>query len=270
MDNSDLGNRQKFYEGLTDTHLMPLVPVMVRLDGRCFSRFTKDLERPYDKRFSDLMIETARFLVKETNARISYTQSDEISLVLLNERFDSELFMGGRSFKMISIMSAITTAFFNRNLPKYLPEKIDGMPVFDCRVWNVPSKTEAVNALIFREQDATRNSISMAAQSQFSHNQLMNKSCDQMQEMLFQEKGINWNDYPSFFKRGTYVQKYKIERPFTAEEIEKLPSKHNARNDPDLKVMRSEIRVIELPIMTKIINREEVVFDGAEPIVKVE
>ena len=129
----------------------------------------------------------------------------------------------------------------------------------------MPNKTEAVNVLIWRELDATRNSISMAAQSQFSHNQLMKKSCNEMQEMLFQEKNINWNDYPDFFKRGTYIRRKEVSTPFTAEEIEKLPLKHNARTNPGLVVVRHVVDSISLPPLTKISNREDVVFNGAEP-----
>ena len=127
---------------------------MIRLDGKSFSTFTKGLKRPYDERLSNLMVETTKFLVKETNACCGYTQSDEITLVLYTEEKNSKLYFGGRLFKITSTLSAKPSVFFNRELPKYLPEKTDAIPTFNCRVWQVPSLIEAANVLLWREQDA--------------------------------------------------------------------------------------------------------------------
>jgi tRNA(His) 5'-end guanylyltransferase len=79
------------------------------------------------------------------------------------------------------------------------------MPRFDARVYVVPTLEEAVNSFLWREQDATKNSITMAASAYYSHNELMNKNGSEKQEMLFQ-KEVNWNDYPTFFIRVSYVQ----------------------------------------------------------------
>ena len=180
METVNLGQRMKDYESMGEGNLLPLIPVVARLDGRAFHTFTSGLERPYDKRLTDLMVATTRFLVEETNARIGYTQSDEITLIWLADTYDGSIFMGGRAFKMISLLAAMATGFFNRHLGEFLPEKKDQLPMFDCRVWNVPTLMEACNVLVWREQDATRNSIQMAGQSQFSHTQLLNKSCDEI------------------------------------------------------------------------------------------
>jgi tRNA(His) 5'-end guanylyltransferase len=265
-DKDSLGDRMKFYEGngVGEQRLIPMVPVLARLDGKAFHTFTRGLRRPFDQRLSNLMVDTTKFLVAETNAKVGHTQSDEITLVWLTDSYDSEMYFDGRIQKLVSILAARCSVFFNRELAARIPEKADAFPVFDCRVWNVPNKTEAINALIWRQNDATRNSISMAAQANFSHKQLQGKSCDEMQKMLFQEKGINWNDYPDFFKRGTFVQRRTVVRPFTTDEIDKLPPKHEARRNPDLKIERSEIRVVEWPQLTKVINREDLVFSGAD------
>lgn len=138
--------------------------------------------------------------------------------------------------------------------------------MFDCRCFSVPNRSEAINAILWREQDATRNSIQMLAQSQFSHNALHGLSCNELQELLWSEKKINWNDLDSRLKRGTYVQKRRVERAFTADEIDRLPLKHAARTDPELKVVRREVLTLEMPILTKVINKEEVFFYGADPI----
>lgn len=264
--NDDLGDRMKFFEGMVASNkLMPLLPVLIRLDGVCFHSFTKGLKRPYDERLSRMMIDTTKFLVSETNARLGYTQSDEITLLLYSEDYKSQIYYDAKISKIMSILAAKTSVFFNNLCAKALPEKAEKYPVFDCRVWNTPNKTEAVNTIVWREQDATRNSISMAAQAYYSHNQLQGRSCPDMQELLFQ-KGINWNDYPSFFKRGTYIQRKTVEKPFDIEELERLPPKHAARLNPDFKVARREITEIELPPITKITNRVAVCFDGEDPI----
>ena len=83
-----------------------------------------------------------------------------------------------------------------------------------------------------------------------------------MQEKLWQESGINWNGYPDHFKRGTYVARWKITKPFTPEEISQLPEKHHARLNPDLLVERSQIEVLNLPTITQVTNRVEVLFLG--------
>lgn len=106
-----------------------------------------------------------------------------------------ETLFKGKVFKLTSILASLSTGFFNKNISNFLPEKSDLMPVFDCRVFNLPNVSEVVNYFNWREQDATKNSISMAAQAFYSHKELMGKNGSQKQEMLFQ-KGVNWNDYP--------------------------------------------------------------------------
>lgn len=261
----DLGDRMKWYEGLgpASTFLLPLQPVVIRLDGARFHTFTRKLERPFDSRLSELMMLTTEFLVGLTNARIGYTQSDEISLVLYTEDFASKVYFEGKVGKILSVLASETSVFFNKKLTEFLPEKAHLSPVFDCRVWNVPNQIEAVNALLWRELDATKNSISMAARAYFSHKQLHGKNGSEMQEMLFQNHKINWNDYPTFFKRGTYVQRKKVQRQLTPEELAKMPVHIHPISDV---VERSVIKRLNLPPMNKIANREGVVFKAEEPL----
>ena len=266
MKNDQFGDRMKMYENQTcGIKLIPRIPVIARLDGKGFSKFTKGLKRPYDERLSNLMVETTKYLVKETNANCGYTQSDEITLVWYTDKVDSSIYFDGRLFKMIGDLSAMASVFFNRELGKYLPEKVDKMPRFDARVYNVPTLEEAVNSFIWREMDATKNSISMAASEYYSHKELMGKNGSEKQEMLFR-KGVNWNNYPSFFKRGTYIQRKKVLKPFTSEEIEKLPTKHNARKDPNFMVERWVIDKINLPPILKVDNKIDVIIYGKEPV----
>jgi len=244
--------------------LLPLLPVCIRLDGNNFSKFTRGLVRPYDKRLSGLMVELTNYLVAETGATIGYTQSDEISLICHSDNFKSQTYFDGRIQKLQSILAAKASVFFNKKLSSYIPEKAILSPVFDCRVWNVPNKIEAANTLLWREQDATRNSITMAAQEYYSHNQLFKKSTKDMQAMLL-AKDVNWNDYPAFFKRGSFVQRRKVQRKMSVEELSKLPEKHEARQNPDFEVERTEVVVIDMPPFGQVINRVGVVFDGEEP-----
>ena len=81
-----------------------------------------------------------------------------------------------------------------------------------------------------------------------------------MQEMLT-GIDVNWNDYPTFFKRGTYVGRRKRSRKFTPEEIEKLPQQHEARKNPDLEIVRTDIEVLDLPPIRGIKNKKELLFD---------
>ena len=263
-DKDPLGDRMKFYERIEcGRKFMPLLPIVARIDGKCFSGLTKPLDRPYDERFSEIMRKTTRLLVEETGAKIGYQQSDEITLVFNSDDMKTQVYFNGKIQKMVSILASAATAYFNsQNHPK-----IKKLGMFDARAWIVPNKMEATNAILWRESDATKNSVSMAARAYYSHNQIHGKTSAQMQEMLF-EKGVNWNDYPDYFKRGSYFQKKKTKRTFTSEEIESLPEKHAAKLNPDLVVERTEIRNLDMPIFSKIANRIGVVFYGEDPIVE--
>ena len=263
MKKDDLGNRMKMYEGIEAARrLIPRLPICVRIDGRAFHTFTKGLKRPYDERLMHCMLETTRFLVKEANASVGYTQSDEINLVLFSDDLKSQPLFDGRVQKLVSVLASAATMKFCRLLMEHLPEKADKTVMFDARVWSVPSLEEAANVLVWRELDATRNSIQSAAGAYYSHKQLHKKNTSEMQELLFQ-KGINWNDYPAKFKRGSYFQRRKVQRTLTAEEIERIPRSH--RPEPGQVVERTEILPLELPPLRKVKNRVDVLFFGATP-----
>ena len=264
--NDSFGDRMKYYEKQTDIRFLPLIPVMARVGGRCFSRFTRDMARPYDVRMHFCMLNTALKLAEETNACMTYTQSDEITLAWLSTSYESQIWFDGRHSKMVSQLGSLATLFFYREVGHKFPEEyLNRLPTFDARVWQVPSTVEGANVFLWREWDATKNSISMAAQAYYSTKQLHGKNSSEKQEMLFQ-KGVNWNDYPDWFKRGVYIQRRTVLKPFTADEIEKLPARHNARLNPALKVERSEFRPLDMPRFASVLNREEVVFNGEEPL----
>src|SRR5574343_461038 len=127
-------------------------PLIARLDGRAFHSFTRGLQRPFDAALTQLMQETTQRLVKETNALIGYTQSDEITLIWYEaEETPSDYIFGGRCQKLNSILASTATGYFVKRLPELLPEKKHLNPVFDCRVWQVPSIRDAYLALLWRE-----------------------------------------------------------------------------------------------------------------------
>lgn len=260
-----MGDRMKVYEMLeAGRKFLPLLPIVARLDGKGFSKLTRGLARPYDERLSRLMVETVKYLVQETSAVCGYTQSDEITLAWYSDTTEGQIYFDGRIQKMVSVLAAKCSVRFNALLPVFVPEKGGQEPVFDCRVWQLPTLEEGANAFLWRERDATRNSISMAAQQLYPHKQLMGKTSSEKQEMLFQ-KGISWNDYPDFFKRGSYIQRRVVKSRLTVEDLVKLPPLHNARKNPDLEIERTEYRRIDMPSFNRVTNRVGVIFFGEEP-----
>lgn len=261
-----LGDRMKFYEGMeAERRFLPMLPVIARVDGRSFHNFTRGMTRPYDATFTRMMVDTTIALVRETNAAMGYTQSDEITLAWHSEDTRSQIWFDGRVAKMTSQIAAQATLCFYRQVLLRMPEMADRLPTFDGRVWQVPNRAEGANAFLWREWDATKNSISMAAQAHFSPRELHGKHGGQMKDMLM-DKGINWNDYPAFFKRGTYVQRREAMIPFSVDELEKLPPKHDARSNPGLLVLRSKWEEIEMPPLATVRNKEGVIFAGETPL----
>lgn len=255
-----LGDRMKMYEGIEcDRKFMPGLPIVSRLDGRNFSKFTAGLDRPFDSRLHECMVRTTKYLVDHTVATCGYTQSDEITLV-----WGDNPWFDGRIFKMTSQLAAQATLFFFTSLSELIPEYAKKMPTFDARVWSMPNKKEATNVFLWRELDATKNSISMAAQHYFSHKKLHGKNSNEKQDMLM-SCGVNWNDYPESFKRGTYILRRTHERKFTEEEILVLPDYHEAKKNPEILVKRQYLSVENLPIFGTILNREQVIFENAIP-----
>lgn len=264
--NDALGDRMKVYElAEAGRRFMPLLPIVARIDGRCFSVFTNGMKRPFDPEMTAMMVATTVELVSETNASMGYTQSDEITLAWHSTDPKSQVWFDGRVAKMTSQLGALATLYFYRLVVKRMPDYAEKLPTFDARVWQVPNRTEGANVFLWREWDATKNSLTMAASELYSHKELHGKNGADKHEMLF-AKGINWNDYPAAFKRGTYVQRRRVLRPFTADELEKLPPKHEARANPDLVVERWRIAPLDMPIFGSVENREDVIFEGAEPV----
>lgn len=227
-----LGTRMKEqYEIRTKTFLPRRTYTIIRLDGVAFHTYTRGLKRPYDDGLIADMNETAKYLCEKIQgAKFAFVQSDEISIFLTDfEKNETDAWFDGEVQKIVSVSAAIATAKFNqlrlwRKLQESGLEKneISGTDIsmqietqklayFDSRVYTIPDPIEVGNYFVWRQADCTRNSITMAAQSVYSHKELEGKNSNEKQEMLFQ-KGINWNDYPVRFKRGGFI--CKIEKEF--------------------------------------------------------
>ncbi len=200
MKKDSLGDRMKGYESITQTKLMNRTPVIIRLDGKAFHTFTRGLKKPFDTNLNLAMVETMRRLCESIQgAMFGYTQSDEISILIQDwASFDTDGWYDYKIQKMVSVAASIATATFN-SVYKH-PTK-DTLALFDARIFNVPFE-EVTNYFIWRQQDAVRNSINSLAQAHFSHKALQNLNVSQVHDKLMLEKGINWNDIPTKFKRG--------------------------------------------------------------------
>lgn len=207
MDKTALGNRMKGYEAVSKSKLLRRTPVIIRLDGKAFHTWTRQLSKvdksldiePYSGVMHSLMRKTTRYLMDNIqNAVFAYSQSDEIS-ILLNDwkRLTTDQWFDGNIQKITSISASLATASFNQGTDL-------STALFDARVFNVP-KEEVVNYFVWRQQDATRNSINMLGQFYFSHKQLHGKNVSQVQDMLMESHQQNWNAKDTWKKRGFCV-----------------------------------------------------------------
>ena len=202
MKRDTLGDRMKAdYENRTRFLLPRRTYTVIRVDGKAFHTYTRDCRRPFDEDLMSAMDAAMSGLCTNIEgARLGYVQSDEISIIVTDfGSTQTEAWFDGNVQKIASITASMATAHFNR---ARLAQGCDGMATFDSRVFTIPDPGEVENYLIWRQQDATRNSISMTAQAYFSHIELQGKSSNELQEILWQERGINWNDMPAGFKRG--------------------------------------------------------------------
>lgn len=233
-----LGDRMKGYENITRNYLTRRIPAIIRLDGKAFHTFTKGMVKPFDPVMTQAMQQTMKFLCENIQGCIlSYTQSDEITLVLTDyDTIKTDAWFNYNIQKVVSIAASMATLAFNRefviahgdwfsksfddgtsNQPGFL--QLDDLytskrhrAMFDARVFSIP-KEEVCNCLIWRQQDATRNSIEAVGQAFFSQRQLHKKNQSDIQEMLWSQHGVNWNDFPTELKRGSCCIKQCIQTP---------------------------------------------------------
>lgn len=230
MDKTSLGDRMKNnYENISRYYLTRRTPVIIRIDGKAFHTFTRGFKKPFDDILVKSMQETMKYLCENIQGCVlGYTQSDEISLVLTDyTELTTDAWFGNNLQKMCSVSASMATLAFNKafndNIVKYIDGRLDADrgitddlteytkilinarnkgAMFDSRAFSIP-KEEVCNYFIFRQQDATRNSIQSVGQANFSDKELHKKSTKDIQDMLMTQKGINWNDYAATLKRGS-------------------------------------------------------------------
>lgn len=278
----DLGDRMKsYYEDRTRISLPRRTNTIIRIDGKAFHTYTRGLPRPFDQELIDDMNATTKFLCENIqNAKFGYVQSDEISIVLTDyDKLTTDAWFDGNIQKMVSIAASLATSKFNQlrtervlrknpitissgnGLDEILKNYVK-LAQFDARVFTIPNEEEVINYFIWRQQDATRNSIQAVAQSLYSHKELNGKTTDQLQELIFQ-RGQNWNDYPVGQKRGRVVVRREVDLPTTKEIYEKAKDKTSfvidrsaddydfELNNAKYKIRRNQWVIIDPPIFTQ-------------------
>ena len=218
-----LGNRMKKYEAVPKNVLMCRTPVAIRVDGKAFHTFTKQLKKPFDSIFVNAMIQTMEAMCENIqNCIFGYVQSDEITFILKDyEQLNTSAWFDNEVQKLCSVSASMATYYFNKFFrenaermiwtnpnDKYsaiLTRTINSPAMFDARCFNIP-REEVVNLIYWRQLDAVRNSIQAAGQAQFSHKQLMHKSCNMIKEML-EENGTPWEKFPIYLQRGTCARR---------------------------------------------------------------
>jgi tRNA(His) 5'-end guanylyltransferase len=220
-----IGDRMKsYYEDRTRFKLTRRTNTIIRVDGKAFHTYTEGLQRPFDQGLMEDMNKTAEYLCQNIQgAKFGYVQSDEISILITDyDDIDTHAWFDGNLQKMTSIAASLATAKFNQLRMARACSDSDGdlaekmlanleieqfkLAMFDARIFQIPYQEEVINYFIWRQQDATRNSISSVAQSLYSAKELHGKKTSDMQEMIFQ-KGINWNDYSPREKRGSIIRR---------------------------------------------------------------
>ena len=241
MDTSDLAKRMKDYEMRDRYFLQKRIPVAIRVDMRAGHTFTRGFKRPFDDIFMKSIQETAKYMCENIQgAKLAYVQSDEITIILTDyDTLETDCWFNYRTDKLCSISASMATMAFNKffrknvenfvqdcatdyetqglcgegtveyELCKTYQKAVNEGAMFDARCFNIP-KEEVTNLVYWRQLDASRNSIQMVGQANFSHKELQHKSCNNIQDMLMTQKGINWNDLPTYQKRGSCCVRNKI------------------------------------------------------------
>lgn len=203
----DLSTRMKEYEAVTQGRLVRRMPAIVRVDGKAFHNLTHGMEKPYDSRFFSCMSNTALSLFCESQtAAFAYFQSDEVSVLLKDyTNLDTQAWYNGNIQKIVGESASIASVFFNELLRDTFDLKFTAFARFDARVFNIP-KEDVANYFVWRQNDASRNSIQGLGQANFTYDELHGKSNTDVLDMLI-EKGINWNQVMTHFKRGACIYK---------------------------------------------------------------
>lgn len=228
-----LGDRIKGnYENRTRVLLPRRTNTIIRIDGKAFHTYTRNLKKPFDSDLMDDLNATLLKLCSEVQGcKLGYVQSDEMSLWLTDyDSIDTSTWFDGNIQKITSVSASIATAEFNhQRVERCLLEARDlgclsndiddwahfTRAYFDARVFIIPELHEVANYFLWRSQDAARNSVQMLSRSLYSHSECEGKNNSQLQDMIF-AKGQNWNNLPSNYKCGRIA----VKKPYQYEYAE--------------------------------------------------
>lgn len=208
MKKDSFGDRMKGYENAYRIKLPKRMPVIIRIDGKAFHTYTRGMKKPFDRDLTQAMWETSKYIAENVmGCKLVYHQSDEISLLLTNyDKLTSDAWFDNNLQKIVSVAASLATAKFNEIMRKTYPEK--QLALFDARAYVLP-KEEVCNYFLWRQQDATKNSVSMVAQSLFPHKRLQGLNGLKMKELMIKEHGVNWDTLETWKKRGACIVKSK-------------------------------------------------------------
>ena len=172
----------------------------IRLDGKAFHTFTKQYERPFDNRFMDSMDAAAQFVIDQvvTGALLAYVQSDEITVVFTDKTGkDTQLPFSGKVEKLLSVSASAATGGFMK-----FDNATNGVPLFDARFTLLEDLGEVLEYMTWRRLDAQKNSVSMAAETLFSHSELKGVGTKERRELL---AGTDLERLPEGFYNGRLI-----------------------------------------------------------------
>lgn len=235
----EMGDRLKIYESNFENVLDKDKPIIIRIDGHHFSKFTTVFKKPFDKLFREAMIRTTEDLHTRFYSYASYTQSDEITLYIPAVRPEESLHQfGGRTLKIASLASSYATIRFNKHLSNLLLGLQQGLlqdftkgfyendlheyiikiseklntAYFDARIFSVPDINEVTNVFIWRGRDCVKNSKSTFARAYTSHKELLNKNSEEQILLIKEKYNKDWNECDDMYKYGTLIKKELYEK----------------------------------------------------------
>jgi len=229
-----LGERMKWYEYQTRTSIDPTHYIIIRVDGKAFHTYTKNMQKPWDQGIINNMIDTTKYLCEHVPGCVfGYTQSDEISLLLAPSNTPGwQPYFNGQVQKIVSVVASMAAAkffqcrlfteynemknkevFFNETFEYF--EKPE-LAHFDARVFSMDCKDEVVRYFMWRQRDAIRNSVQALAQHMFKKQGqkfINKKNTDELKQML-KEAYVNelsqlgdWDTVEIYKQRGTGIRK---------------------------------------------------------------
>lgn len=253
MTHNSLGSRQKSYEKPSDYTLMARLPLIIRLNGKNFTKLTKNLNKPYDSDFAKIMANALLYTITDIQGAIfGFTGFDEVTIVLRNDQsLDTEPWLNNRIQKISSIVaSSFTIAFYKHCLIAEKEAELEGDPIFDARIFSVPSLSEVANNLIWRQNEIYKKAIVSTSHFELakklgnkrSYPLLEGKSLEERKDLLLKFCGINFEDfYPASFYHGVAV--YRV--PILFNESEEIVTKNKWKQNWQLPAFQFEKSFIQ-------------------------